>query len=85
MKVIQMTMERDLLEQIDSRAKQLGITRSAFARRAFREARARFDEIELEKHHVEGYRKMSTSPQEFRIPEFDHAWGNVTHPAQLQA
>ena len=76
MKTIQMTMEHDLLERIDSRAKRLGITRSAFARSAFREALKRFDETELEERQIEGYRKIPPSPQEFDIPESDHAWGD---------
>ncbi|MDE0269990.1 MAG: ribbon-helix-helix domain-containing protein [Gammaproteobacteria bacterium] len=76
MKTIQMTMEDDLLARVDARVKALGLTRSAFARDAFREALRRFDELELEQRQIAGYRKTPPNPTEFDIPESDHAWGD---------
>ena len=48
MKVIQMTMDNELVERIDARVKALGTTRSAFASEALRDALKRLDEKELE-------------------------------------
>jgi len=76
MKVIEVTMGRDLLERIDARVKQLGTTRSAFARDALRQALRRFDEIELEQRQIAGYRDHPPEPREFVFPESDHAWGD---------
>ena len=76
MKTIQMTMEDDLLARVDARVKALGLTRSAFARDAFREALRRFDELELEQRQIAGYRKTPPNLTEFDIPESDHAWGD---------
>ena len=76
MRTIQMTMDNDLIEQIDTRVKRLGTTRSAFARDAFRQALKRFDEMELEQRQIAGYRENPPKPREFGIPESDHAWGD---------
>ena len=76
MKVIQMTVEDDLLARVDARVKDLGLTRSAFARDAFRQALRRFDELELEQRQIAGYRKVPPKAEEFGIPETDHAWGD---------
>ncbi|MCY4343850.1 MAG: ribbon-helix-helix domain-containing protein [Gammaproteobacteria bacterium] len=76
MKTIQMTVEDDLLAQVDARVKILGLTRSAFARDAFREALRRLDELELEQRQIAGYRNTPPKPTEFDIPETDHAWGD---------
>ena len=77
MKTIQMTMENALVERVDARAKRLGTTRSAFARDALRAALQRFDEMELEERQIAGYRNSPPRPQEFDIPEADHAWGDA--------
>ena len=76
MRTIQMTMDNDLIEQIDTRVKRLGTTRSAFARDAFRQALKRFDEMEFEQRQIAGYRENPPKPQEFGVPESDHAWGD---------
>lgn len=76
MRTIQMTMDQELLERVDSHAKRLGITRSAFARSAFKEALNRFNDIELEERQIQGYRRIPVSPHEFGIPESDQAWGD---------
>ena len=69
-------MENDLLAGVDARAKDLGLTRSAFARDAFRLALRRLDEFELEQRQVAGYRKTPPIPTELDIPETDHVWGD---------
>ncbi len=76
MKVIQLTMDEDLVERVDKRAKRLGTTRSGFAREALRAALERYEEAELEERHRAGYRNVPPTKQEFGIPEQDHAWGD---------
>lgn len=71
-----MTMDNELVERIDQRAKRLGTTRSAFAREALRKALHRFDELELEERQIAGYLKNPPKAQEFSIPETDRAWGD---------
>ena len=55
MRTVQMTLEPELVAQIDRTAKRLGLTRSAFARRAFAAAIERLRVEELERRHAEGY------------------------------
>ena len=76
MKVIQLTMEPELVDRVDKRAKRLGTTRSGFTREALRAALERYDEVELEERHRAGYRKAPSVKEEFAIPERDHAWGD---------
>ena len=76
MKVIQLTMEPELVERVDKRAKRLGTTRSGFTREALRVALERYEEVELEERHRAGYCKAPPGRQEFIIPEQDHAWGD---------
>lgn len=76
MMTIQMTMDNELVERIDARVKRLGTTRSAFAREALRDALRRLDEKDLEERHIAGYRRDPAKPDEFDVPEADHAWGD---------
>ncbi len=76
MKVVQLTMDADLVERVDSRAKRLGTTRFGFTRAALRVALERYDQAELEDLHRAGYRANPPLKQEFGIQEEDHAWGD---------
>ena len=76
MKIIQLTMDSELVDRVDKRAKRLGTTRSGFTREALRAALDRYEETELEERHRAGYRKAPPMKQEFGIPEGDHAWGD---------
>lgn len=76
MQTVQMTMEADLIEQVDRCAKRLGTTRSAFARVALREALRRLELEELEQRHIAGYRKTPPMTREFGISESERAWGD---------
>ncbi len=76
MKTVQITMDDELVERVDERAKRLGATRSGFARQALRAALARYDEVEQEERQKAGYRRIPPTPQEFSISEDDHAWGD---------
>lgn len=76
MKAIQITMEADLVEQVDRCARSLGDSRSAFARKALREAVRRRNRETLEQRHIEGYRRTPPTEQDFGIPEADRCWGD---------
>lgn len=76
MKTVQITMEDELVERVDERAKRLGATRSGFARQALRAALAHYEETEQEERQKAGYRRIPSTPQEFSVPEEDHAWGD---------
>ena len=54
MRTVQMTLDEDLVSAVDKAARQLGTTRSAFAREALRDALRRVRVAELEKRHREG-------------------------------
>ena len=76
MKTVQITMDDGLVERVDRRAKALGATRSAFIRKALREALARCEEADQEERHRAGYRRLPPPTQEFWIPNEDRAWGD---------
>ena len=66
-----MTLEPELVSAVDRAAKKLGISRSAFARMALKEALNTIRVRELERKQREGYAR-SPVPRE----EFTQAWGN---------
>ena len=74
MKAVQMTMEPELIAQIDEAVRKLGTTRSAFAREALRAALAKLHTRELERRHREGYRKHPVQPGEFDEWETEQVW-----------
>jgi metal-responsive CopG/Arc/MetJ family transcriptional regulator len=55
MKTVQMTLDEDLVKEVDRLAKRLKTTRSAFAREALRLALERHKVADLERRHREGY------------------------------
>ncbi len=75
MKTVQITMDDELVERVDERAKRLGATRSGFVRQALRVALARHEKAEHEERQKAGYRRIPPTPQEFAIPDEDHALG----------
>lgn len=76
MKIIQITMDAELVAQVDECAQRIGATRSGFAREALRAALRRHNEKELEKRHRAGYRRIPSQPGEFAVSEDHHAWGD---------
>ena len=75
MKTIQMTLDEDLVKAVDRVSKQLKTNRSAFTRKALREALARYSSEELERKHREGYARKPAARDEFSIWEKEQAWG----------
>ncbi len=76
MRTIQMTLDNDLVKAVDRVSKQLHTSRSAFTRRALREALARHNLEQLEHRHRQGYQRHPVVADEFSIWETEQAWGD---------
>jgi len=74
LKTIQMTLDEDLVEEIDKIVKKLGITRSAFARNAFRVAIGEIIEKKMEIKHQQGYINEPVRTGEFSAWEKEQVW-----------
>jgi len=74
MKTVQMTLDEDLVEEVDRAVHSMGTNRSAFTRDALKEALARLRERELEKQHLAGYERHPVREGEFDIWEDEQAW-----------
>ncbi len=70
MRTIQMTLDDDLVDQVDQVVKTIETTRSAFTRDALRLALKQFNTLELEKKHRKGYEQFPVNNEEFQ------AWGD---------
>lgn len=76
MRTIQMTLDEDLVEAVDRVARQLNTSRSAFTRKALREALARYNLEQQELKHRKGYEKHPVATDEFSVWEAEQAWGD---------
>jgi metal-responsive CopG/Arc/MetJ family transcriptional regulator len=74
MRTVQMTLEEDLVKAVDRTARKLGTTRSAFARKALRDALARARDLALEEKHRAGYERKPVRKGEFDIWEKEQVW-----------
>jgi metal-responsive CopG/Arc/MetJ family transcriptional regulator len=75
MRTIQMTLDENLVKAVDRVSKQLNTSRSAFTRKALREALARYTHEQLERKHRKGYARRPVSADEFSVWETEQAWG----------
>jgi metal-responsive CopG/Arc/MetJ family transcriptional regulator len=76
MRTVQMTLDEDLINAVDSVAKELRTTRSAFTRSALQRAIARIRMEKLEERHRQGYLKKPVSEGEFSVWEEEQKWGD---------
>ena len=76
MRTIQMTLDDDLVKAVDRVSKELRTSRSAFARKALRDALARYSLEQLERKHRRGYERYPVSADEFSVWETEQAWGD---------
>ena len=76
MKTVQMTLDADLVKQVDRVSKQLNTSRSAFTRNALREALARYSVEQQERKHRQGYERYPVSADECSIWETEQTWGD---------
>lgn len=74
MKTVQMTLDADLVARVDKAATRLGLSRSAFARRALSETLERLRQRELEERHRAGYRRRPVRRGEFSAWTSEQAW-----------
>jgi metal-responsive CopG/Arc/MetJ family transcriptional regulator len=58
LKTVQMTIEDNLLQDVDQLIDELGTTRSAFIRSALQAALKKHRKKLLERKHAEGYKKL---------------------------
>lgn len=71
---VQMTLDAELVVQVDRAARRLGLTRSAFARRALQDAIERLRTQDLERRHREGYRRKPARRGEFDAWTREQVW-----------
>ena len=69
-----MTLEPELVAQVDRASRKLGLTRSAFARRALGAALERLRIQELERRHRDGYRRKRVRRREFDAWTREQVW-----------
>lgn len=74
MRTVQMTLDDALVQEIDQVVKQLGTTRSAFARDALRAALAQVQRQAMERKHQEGYVRKPVIPGECSAWEDEQVW-----------
>ncbi len=76
MRTVQMTLDGELVRQVDRAVQRLGTTRSAFTREALRDALRRIRVEELERKHARGYARRPVRRGEFTGWEPEQAWGD---------
>ena len=76
MRTIQMTLDDDLVKMVDTIAKELQTTRSAFTRDALREAVRQYNTRRLELMHRKGYTIHPVNEEEFSVWEKEQNWGD---------
>ncbi len=76
MRTIQMTLDDDLVTAVDRVSKELRTSRSAFARKALRDALARYSLEQRERKHPRGYERHPVAADEFSVWETEQTWGN---------
>ena len=74
MKTIQMTLDEELLKDVDKVTKKMHTSRSEFIRRAMYKLLNELKAKELEKLHREGYKKYPVQKDEFDVWENEQIW-----------
>jgi len=76
MRTIQMTLDDDLVAAVDNVVKKMKTTRSAFTRKALRDAIKQVNESMLEEKHKRGYEQSPVAKSEFSDWESEQEWGD---------
>jgi metal-responsive CopG/Arc/MetJ family transcriptional regulator len=76
MRTIQMTLDDELVEAVDKLVKKLKTTRSAFARKALREAIKQVNIQALENKHKKGYDRYPVGKTELSVWDSEQEWGD---------
>ena len=74
MRTVQVTLNDELVQEIDQTVKRLGTTRSAFTREALRAALTQLRNREMEEKHRTGYARKPVQPGEFSDWENEQIW-----------
>ena len=74
MRTVQMTLEPELVDAVDSAARRLKISRSTFTRRALAAALERLRVEALERRDREGYRRKPVRRGEFDVWHAEQVW-----------
>jgi metal-responsive CopG/Arc/MetJ family transcriptional regulator len=74
MRTVQMTLDEELVRQVDKAARRLKTTRSGFTRQALRDALKRQSTRELEQRHRRGYAEKPVKPGEFDLWSDEQVW-----------
>lgn len=75
MKTIQMTIDDDLLAEVDQLTSTLQTTRSAFIRSALQLALRQHALLEKEQQHARGYAQHPPTSDEFDAWDAEQSWG----------
>ena len=76
MKTVQMTLDENLVKAVDEAAKRLRTSRSAFTRKALREALRGLSVRGLERQHRRRYESRPVKRGEFSVWEKEQEWGD---------
>lgn len=74
MKTVQMTLDPELVAQVDRAARRLKTSRSGFTRQALRDALQRLKVAEREARHRRGYASQPAKAGEFELWENEQVW-----------
>jgi len=76
MKTVQITLDPELVDEVDRAVEKLGTSRSGFTRDALRRSLARLEREDLERQQREGYARQPVESGEFDVWEDEQAWGD---------
>ena len=76
MKPIQMTLDDELIREVDVIVKKQHTTRSAFTRKALHDAIANYYRLAMEQKHKKGYKRYPVQDNEFSDWESEQEWGD---------
>jgi metal-responsive CopG/Arc/MetJ family transcriptional regulator len=76
MRTIQMTLDEDLVASVDKVVKKMKTTRSAFTRKALKDAIKKVNITTLEENHKKGYERHPVAKAEFSDFELEQEWGD---------
>ena len=71
-----MTLDDDLAAAVDTVVKKLKTTRSAFTRKALKDAINQVNINVLENKHKKGYERYPSDKTEFNVWESEQEWGD---------
>ena len=74
MKTVQMTIDEELLNKVDTAVRDLGTSRSAFLREALQQALKQLQIAAMERQHIAGYERFPVEPGEFDVWQNEQIW-----------